>query len=100
VTPLEYHPLADRESRAALRWYLRRSGQAARRFDAELDRAETEIAADPNRWPRGPHNTRSFPLKRFPFQVIYRQRPSMIQILAVAHAKRRPGYWKRRLGQP
>jgi hypothetical protein len=36
-------------------------------------------------------------LDRYPFSIIYREMPREIQIIAVAHAKRRPGYWAKRL---
>jgi plasmid stabilization system protein ParE len=52
------------------------------------------IAEAPQRWPAGPHGTRKFLLHRFPFAVIYRELPSAIQVLAVAHGRWRPGYWK------
>jgi plasmid stabilization system protein ParE len=32
----------------------------------------------------------------FPYQVVYRLRPAEIVIVAIAHLKRRPGYWKNR----
>lgn len=35
-------------------------------------------------------------LQRFPFSIIYSEEPSEIVIIAVAHAKRRPGYWRGR----
>lgn len=40
---------------------------------------------------------RRFPLKHFPFFVIYRDRPSDIQIVALAHKRRKPTYWRYRL---
>jgi hypothetical protein len=33
---------------------------------------------------------------RFPYQVVYRVRPNETVVVALAHLKRRPGYWKRR----
>lgn len=36
-------------------------------------------------------------MQRFPFFVIYLDDPDVIRIIAVAHSKRRPGYWKNRL---
>ncbi len=42
--PLEFHPRAIEEARAARRWYARRSPAAAGRFLAELDRAMEQIA--------------------------------------------------------
>lgn len=35
-------------------------------------------------------------LKRFPYGIIYAQLDERILILAVAHAKRSPGYWESR----
>jgi hypothetical protein len=36
-------------------------------------------------------------LHHFPYFVVFRELPSKIQIIAVAHAKRRPGYWRGRI---
>jgi len=36
-------------------------------------------------------------LKRFPYLIVFREMDSEIQIIAVAHGRRRQGYWKRRL---
>jgi toxin ParE1/3/4 len=33
---------------------------------------------------------------RFPFTLVYRLRGDEVEILAVAHARRRPGYWRSR----
>jgi hypothetical protein len=35
-------------------------------------------------------------LRRFPFALIYRIKTSKVQIVAVAHDRRQPGYWRRR----
>jgi len=39
---------------------------------------------------------RRFGLRRFPFGLIYRITSSGVQIIAVAHRRRRPGYWRQR----
>jgi hypothetical protein len=36
-------------------------------------------------------------LNRYLFFVVFRELPRKIQIIAVVHAKRRPGYWASRL---
>jgi hypothetical protein len=33
----------------------------------------------------------------YPYFVVFRELPRKIEIIAVAHAKRRPGYWLKRL---
>ena len=91
------HPAAADEAEQAVRWYRQRSIRAARDFREEIDRAINNIVDTPGRWPSGLYGTRGFLLHRFPFMLIYRELPSTIQVLAVAHSRRRPGYWKGRL---
>jgi plasmid stabilization system protein ParE len=85
------------EAEEAARWYARRSPQAAAAFAGELDVAASAIERAPATWPTYDHGTRRFLLRRFPYSVIYRIEPSRIVIVAIAHGRRRPGYWKERL---
>ena len=94
---VEFHEAAIVELEAALTWYFERSERAALRFASEVERAVALIAKTPERFPADAGGTRRFLLQRFPFAVIYRDLPSVIQILAVAHGRRRPGYWKPRV---
>jgi toxin ParE1/3/4 len=94
----EFHEEASAEYEAAFDWYLERSPDAALRFDSEVDRALAQIIEAPRRWAVGLFSTRRFLLRQFPFIVIYRERPEgTVQIIAVAHTSRKPGYWKGRL---
>jgi toxin ParE1/3/4 len=70
---------------------------AAAKFTEELSRAINLIAEAPQRWPDNIDGARKLLLQRFPFAVVYRELPSIIQVLAIAHGRRRPGYWKDRL---
>jgi toxin ParE1/3/4 len=94
---VEFHEAASLEFEAAFDWYMERSEPAASRFAAELGQAIANIAEAPDRWPASNHGTRRFLLQRFPFALFYRELPSVIQVLAVAHGHRRPGYWKKRI---
>ncbi|HKW62870.1 MAG TPA: type II toxin-antitoxin system RelE/ParE family toxin [Candidatus Acidoferrum sp.] len=94
---VEFHESASLEYEAALDWYLERSEPAAARFADELNRAIAKIAEAPQRWQADNQGTRKFFLTRFPFVIVYRELTAAIQILAVAHGHRRPGYWKKRL---
>ena len=40
---------------------------------------------------------RRFPLPKFPFFLIYRERGDHLQIIALAHTSRKPNYWRARL---
>jgi len=73
---------------------------AADAFVAELDRGVAAIGEAPARWPRHLGKTRRFVMRRFPFIVVYRELQDRVEVVAVAHAKRRPGYWKGRLRSP
>jgi plasmid stabilization system protein ParE len=97
VVSLEFDPEAIEEARAARAWYGERSRRAEVAYLAELRQALQRIREAPRRWPRFDHGTRRVVLHRFPFSVIYRiGMGDKVLILAVAHDKRRPGYWKRR----
>lgn len=100
VRELEYLEEAIVEAEAAARWYAERSPRAAARFSAELDEAEAAILERPEAWPAADSSTRRYLLRRFPFSVVYRVESSRILIVAVAHGRRRPGYWKARTHEP
>ena len=55
------------------------------------------IVQAPQRWAKYLHGTRRFVLDRFPFSVVYLDEPEVLTIVAVAHNKRKPGYWKQRI---
>ena len=90
---LEFHPDALEEALAGYAWYLERSLRAADRFFAELERAVDLILDGPERWPPHLYGTRRFILTRYPYSVVYKRSGAPLIIYAVAHAKRRPGYW-------
>ena len=94
---VDIHPEAVAEAQAANRWYRERSNPAADAYVAELDQAIETIAENPELWPQYVHGTRRYLLKRFPFYLVYREFAEKIEIIAVAHGRRKPGYWKSRM---
>lgn len=97
VKRLEYHQSAVEDVRSAVNWYLEHSQKAALDLVEELRRAGDTILKSPGRWPAAPHQTRRFLLWRFPFSIIYSETDSSVVVWAVAHASRRPGFWRDRL---
>ena len=91
---VEFHPLAADEAQAAERWYRERNETASGRFQRELDVAIERISERPEAGSPYLSNTRRVLLRRFPFFLVYRVRGEQVQIVAVAHARRRPGYWR------
>jgi len=93
---VELHEEALAEAQAAYDWYLVRNTAAAEGFIAELDQAIEQIGAFPDASGAHISGTRRHVMRRFPFIVIYREQQQVIQVIAVAHGRRRPGYWKHR----
>ena len=93
------HPEARAELRAARKWYFERSPLSATAFAHAVDNAVSQIVEAPTRYPMAEHGTRKFVLQRFPFNIFYRPGEGEIVIVAVAHQKRRPGYWAGRVRQ-
>jgi toxin ParE1/3/4 len=95
-----YHRLAASELIESARFYERRTPLLGDAFLTEVDDAVTRFIRAPLRAKRGAHDTRSLKTKRFPFRIVILQQPDRFWIVAVAHLKRRPGYWGRRLANP
>ncbi len=98
MKPFHFSDPASEELTEAVRWYeQRRSGLGGEFYDAvvrtiDLIRANPEIGA-----PRaGTFRSRKFRVPRFPYNIVYRVRESDIYVVAVAHTRRRPGYWRDR----
>jgi len=97
VAEVSIHPEAEAEYEQALGWYLDRSQQAAARFEAAFDEAVEAIRSHPAMFPRCDEAHRYVSLRRFPYSLIYRVEGDAATILAVAHSRRRPGYWSGRV---
>ncbi len=92
-----FHALAWQELEEADSWYLSHSYEVSLDFLNELYAAVEDIARAPCRWAKYLHGTRRFVMQRFPFSVVYLDDSELVTIIAVAHSKRKPGYWKDRL---
>ena len=91
------HEDALAEAQAAYDWYASQDPTAAEAFIDELDQAMERLIEFPNLGGSYSSKTRRYVMKRFPYTLIYRERPRIIEIVAVAHARRKPGYWKKRV---
>ena len=94
---IQLHPHARAELRDARNWYFERSPISAFAFAQTVENALSRIKEAPNTFPLADHGTRKFVLQRFPFNIFYLIRETQIVIVAVAHQKRRPGYWSDRV---
>jgi plasmid stabilization system protein ParE len=94
---VEFTPEALREIDDVFEWYFERSIQAAEAFVGEATNAFALIVSSPAIWPDFEAGTRRYVLRKFPYSIIYRELQGGIEVIAVAHHKRRPRYWRSRL---
>lgn len=95
MTKVRFHRAAHAELDRAYAWYEERNPKAADRFlDEVLDKTRL-LAKAPKQWPIVRGRTRALVPDHFPFTLFYRHRPAqdLVWIIAVAHQRRRPGYW-------
>jgi toxin ParE1/3/4 len=93
VTPVVWHPLALEDlHEAAASYKLQREGRDER-FLSAVHRAIDRIRHSPLLGKPVYRTHRGVLVRRFPYTVIYRVRPRHIEIVAVAHDKRKPRYW-------
>ena len=93
---VELHEEALAEADAAAKWYAERDLDVADAFADELERAYATIADAPQRWPVELGIARRYILGQFPFKVVYVIHAGRCVVLAVAHKRRSPGYWRHR----
>lgn len=88
------HPEAERELVEGAQHYKRKvNARLAAAFITEYERVVAQLLLYPlfgSIW-RTP--LRHYPLRRFPYSVIYHVSDNVIRIVAVAHQSRRPEYW-------
>ncbi|MCE9548267.1 MAG: type II toxin-antitoxin system RelE/ParE family toxin [Planctomycetia bacterium] len=77
-------------------WYAKRSAAAAIGFASAVDEAIEKIVADPNRFPSAKSGCRYCNLHPYPFRLVFRAESERLVVVAIAHAKRRPHYWRGR----
>ena len=99
---VQFEDEADVEYRLAGRWYEARREHLGFEFFDAVDETIDRILDLPRTGspvPRMPADlpVRTMAVTRFPYHVIYLEVNDRIRILAVAHDRRKPGYWKTRL---
>lgn len=94
MLPISYLPAARRDFDESFDWYAQRSEIAAERFAFAVDAAIVRIARSSETFARIDAVYQECPVKRFPFRIIFRKLEERLLVVAIAHAKRRPGYWR------
>lgn len=94
--PVIFHHLAEEELNEAAAYYVEARPGLGEAFISEIQRAVELIRISPLAGRAVDKDVRWWVVKRFPYSVLYRVRDDHIRILAIAHQKRRPFYWRER----
>ena len=85
-----FHPEARLEYREAAAFYEARRPGLGAAFTREIESAVEQILAAPDRWRYVEQDVR-------PYGILYTVEGDFVLIIALAHASRKPGYWRERL---
>jgi len=93
---------ADEEYRLAGRWYESQRAHLGMEFLDAVDATIDQIAILPRAGSLVPHMPAGLPVRRravpcFPYHVVYLETQNQIRVLAIAHDRRKPGYWTDRM---
>jgi toxin ParE1/3/4 len=94
---VEVMDAAQAEVAEGTRWYRNIDAQLGRDFAEEYTRCIRFGARRAASLAGYLHGTKRHLLSRFPYQLVIRELPDRVQVVAVAHLRRKPGYWKKRL---
>ena len=87
-------PEAERELVEGSAFYAREAAaQLGQDFITEFERTCGLLRQFPLLGAAWRGRIRRLPLRRFPYSIVYYVREAEIRILAIAHQRRRPGFW-------
>jgi len=92
-----FHPAADEEFAAAVAYYAGQADGLGERFYAEIFRLAGVMRAAPQLHRPWRHGARRLLARDFPYALVYVERPERLIVIAVAHCKRQPDYWRGRV---
>ena len=95
----EFLPEADEEFREAVRYYEKEAPGVGLRFIAEVRKGVSFITENPFASAAVGSGIRRKVLNHFPYSLLYAVELDLVVIVAVAHQKRRPRYWRGRLNE-
>ena len=93
-----FHPAAEVEHLESVAYYESKQAGLGASYLAEFERTMRGVCEAPYRYPiEKQPDVRRIRMNRFPFAVLFRDSSGTVQVLAVAHNRRRPQYWLGRL---
>ena len=93
-----FHPAAEAEHLESVGYFESRRAGLGASYLAEFERIIGAACEAPDRYPiEKQPDVRRIRMKRFPHTILFREASGSVQVLAVAHNRRRPQYWLGRL---
>ncbi|MCH7842413.1 MAG: type II toxin-antitoxin system RelE/ParE family toxin [Chloroflexi bacterium] len=90
----QFHPEAEAEHLETVAYYETQRAGLGASYLTEFESILDLVCESPTRYPiQLDPDIRRVILRRFPFTVLFRESGDTIQVLAVAHHRRRPSYW-------
>ena len=102
ILPVYFDAAAEEELDAAATYYEVCSAGLARPFLRTIDEAVFRLRENPKLHSKLPDislelDVRRVLVSRFPYSLAYLELPTEIRVIAVAHARKRPEYWRGRV---
>jgi len=95
---VRFHSDAESEMIEAAEWYESKQNDLGKRFLESVRSLIHQIQINPAIYKTVHKDIRLGKTLIFPYGVIYRETNDFIEVIAVMHLKRKPGYWKSRTG--
>lgn len=93
MKPVEFHPEAEADFASAAAFYARKRRGLAEEFASQIETAVRISREHPDAGALIRPDVRRWLVRRFPYSLIYRDEPTRVYVLAIAHQRRRPAYW-------
>ncbi|MEH2038073.1 type II toxin-antitoxin system RelE/ParE family toxin [Nostoc sp.] len=90
-------PRASKELDAAIAYYEAQKVGLGLDLLSEVEKVILKIQQNPNLGtPHKIEGIRRYAIQRFPYLIFYTVLEEVIWVIAIAHSKRKPNYWKQR----
>jgi len=96
---VEFHPKASEELETSSGFYEEKIAGLGNEFLNEVERMIQVLNDTPMLGIELANPFRRAVLRRFPFSLIYTAEENVLWVVAVAHHKLKPGYWKTRVNR-
>ncbi|MBT3222748.1 MAG: type II toxin-antitoxin system RelE/ParE family toxin [Proteobacteria bacterium] len=95
---VRFDPRAATEEQASVDWYENRRPGLGAEFATAIDDALHRICENAEGYPlwQDGQPFRKCTMRRFPYSLFYVLEQDAVVVLAVAHSRRRPGYWQQK----